>query len=77
MATCRRVQRTCPDFLSIRCPVRGQTAQYSYAFYGDDSDPGFHEGEEDGGIDAWGNRWCNGGPDPRPSTNTWLGEMAV
>lgn len=71
LGTCRRVERTCPVVLTIRCPVRGITANASYAYHGDADDAGSFEGEEDDGIDAWGNRWCNGGPDPRPSEVTW------
>jgi hypothetical protein len=34
----------------------------TYAYAGEDEeDRGRGEGEEDGGIDQWGNRWCNGG----------------
>ncbi|KAJ9098063.1 hypothetical protein QFC19_006498 [Naganishia cerealis] len=40
----------------------GKTANMTYAYHGKDKeDKGHGEGEDDGGIDEWGNRWCNGG----------------
>jgi calcium channel MID1 len=51
------VDRACPVFLGFRCPLRGDTANESYAFIGDDDDKG--DGSEGSG-DKWGNRWCNG-----------------
>jgi calcium channel MID1 len=63
MAMCRRADRACPAFLGFRCPSRGVTANSSYAVVAEDKDKvsdGQGEGEEDGGVDQWGNRWCNG-----------------
>lgn len=61
LATCRRVARTCPPILNMACPVRGVNANESYAYWGRNGDnDGRGEGEEDGGIDVWGNRWCSG-----------------
>lgn len=58
---CRRVDRKCPVFLGFRCPLRGITANQSYAYCGPDKeDRGRCEGETDGGADLWGNVWCNG-----------------
>lgn len=62
LSNCRRVDRKCPVNLQFRCPLRAKTANMTYAYQGkDQEDKGKGEGEEDGGIDEWGNRWCNGG----------------
>jgi calcium channel MID1 len=62
LANCRRVDRKCPVNLQFRCPLRGKTANMTYAYVGaEEEDGGRGEGEEDGGVDEWGNRWCNGG----------------
>lgn len=48
----------------FRCPLRGITANASYAYYGEEGDDGGRcEGEEDGGVDRWGRVWCNGAED--------------
>jgi calcium channel MID1 len=61
LSGCRRVDRKCPVYLGFRCPLRGVTANSSYAYCGRDKESGGDcEGEEDGGADIWGNVWCNG-----------------
>lgn len=61
MDNCRRVDRKCPVFLGFRCPLRGITANQSYAYCGPDKENrGICEGETDGGADVWGHVWCNG-----------------
>lgn len=62
LSTCNAVDRTCPAFLTFRCPLRGITANQSYGYVGNEDGSG--DGSGDGGTwlasDRWGNRWCNG-----------------
>jgi calcium channel MID1 len=62
LSTCNSVHRACPAFLSIRCPLRGITANQSYGYVGEEDEYG--DGSGDGGVwpasDRWGDRWCNG-----------------
>jgi calcium channel MID1 len=62
LSVCNTADRDCPAFLEFRCPIRGVTADKSYSYQGeDDEDEGLDgTGFYDGGIDQWGQRWCNG-----------------
>jgi calcium channel MID1 len=63
LSICRRADRTCPAFLGFKCPQRTVNGNESYGFRSvpqHGGAEGYGEGEEDGGVDEWGNRWCNG-----------------
>lgn len=57
LSNCRKIDRSCPAFMELRCPNRVKGGNDSYAFGGNKI--GKEEGEEGGG-DEWGGRWCNG-----------------
>ena len=61
LSTCNAVDRACPALLGFRCPIRGVSANASYAYIGNDANHG--DGSWELGVpaaDRWGNRWCNG-----------------
>lgn len=67
LETCNAVERACPNFLGIACPVPRFNAYQSYGvgfIDGDAKDPGgtwLQKGGKTGvAQDRWGNVWCNG-----------------
>ncbi|KIJ67288.1 hypothetical protein HYDPIDRAFT_173886 [Hydnomerulius pinastri MD-312] len=61
LETCNAVDRACPNFLGIKCPVPQFNADASYGVgFVDSSEVGvIGQGKTGAAQDIWGNVWCN------------------
>lgn len=61
LEVCNAVDRACPNFLGIKCPVPQFNADASYGVgFVDSGEPGVTgQGKTGAAQDRWGNVWCN------------------